>query len=223
MKPFYSHRVMMIIAVTGSIASGKSLFAGFLGRGAVVIDADRIGHEVIRKGGQAHDAVVAAFGPSILDAAGGIDRRILGTIVFNDPAERRRLEALVHPPLVAELARQVREAEKAGAPLVVVDAALIYELGLENEFDAVVAVSADRERQLEWLKARGLPEAEARRRIGAQLPANEKARRADFHVVNDDTIEALARTADRIRAALEGRAVTGPRSGTLFSRKEPGS
>lgn len=214
---------MMTVAVTGSIASGKSLFASFLGRGAPVVDADRIGHEVIRKGGVAHDAVVAAFGPRILDASGQIDRQLLGAIVFSDPAERRRLEAIVHPPLVAELVRRVREAEEAGAPFVVVDAALVYELGLDNEFDAVVSVSAAPERQMEWLKKRGLPEAEARKRIEAQIPGSEKARRADFHVVNDDTIESLAAEADRIRAALETRAGAGRRSGTLFNRKETGS
>jgi dephospho-CoA kinase len=214
---------MMTVAVTGSIASGKSLFASFLGRGAVVIDADRFGHEVIRKGGEAHEAVVAAFGPRILDVSGEIDRRLLGAIVFGDPAERRRLEAIVHPPLVAELVRRVREAGEAGAPLVVVDAALIYELGLEDEFDAVVTVSANPDRQMEWLKKRGLPESEAKKRIEAQIPGSEKARRADFHVANDDTIEALAAEADRIRTALETRAGAGPGSGTLFNRKETGS
>lgn len=190
---------MAVIGLTGSIASGKSLLAARLAeRGAVVIDADALGHALIEPGGAAFAPVVSAFGGDILAPGGGIDRGRLGERVFADPAERARLNALVHPHLVAALARRVADAEAKGAPLVVVDAALIYEIGIPEAFDAVVVVRTTPERQLAWLRRRGLSETAARQRIAAQMPPAEKARRARFVVDNDGPPEAMAAAADRL-------------------------
>lgn len=194
---------MHLLGLTGSIASGKSLLAARMAeRGAVVIDADRLGHEVIRPEGPAYAGVVREFGPGVVGADGQIDRPALGALVFADPARRARLNALVHPHLKAELGRRVAAEAAAGAALVVVDAALIFELGIADRFDAVVVVRAPEARQLEWLMRRGLDEGAARQRIAAQMPAEEKARRATYVVDNDGPAERLAQAADRVLAAV---------------------
>jgi dephospho-CoA kinase len=162
------------------------------------VDADAIGHRLIGKGGAAAGAVVKAFGPAILAPNGDVDRKALGRIVFSDPSERERLNAIVHPLLVDGLVRQVKAHRSAGAEVVVVDAALIFELGLEEAFDATIVVTSPPEAQLERLRARGLTEEEAMLRISAQLPSDEKVRRADFHVENPGTPDGLEREADRI-------------------------
>lgn len=196
---------MHLLGLTGSIASGKSLLAARMAElGAVVIDADSLGHEVIRTDGPAFAAVLSHFGPGILGEDGEIDRPTLGARVFAEPAERERLNGLVHPHLKAELGRRVAAAATAGAALVVVDAALIYELGIADRFDTVVVVQAPKARQLEWLMRRGLSEAAARQRIGAQMPAEEKAQRATYVVDNDGPPEKLAAEADRLVAAVAG-------------------
>jgi len=194
---------MLKVAVTGSIASGKSLFASLLeSRGAVVIDADLLGHELIRKTGSAYAPVLGTFGPDILGPDGEIDRKVLGRKVFADPAARERLNGLVHPALIAELARRIEGAERSGAQGAIVDAALVYELGLADAFDAVIVVTSPVERQIERLLGRGLDEAEARKRIAAQLDQGEKSRRGDFHVVNAGTRESLEAEAERVWNAI---------------------
>lgn len=205
---------MAVIGLTGSIASGKTLLATRLAElGAEVIDADALGHAVIEPGGPAFAPLVAAFGPDILGADGRIDRRRLGARVFADPTERRRLDALVHPHLLAELKRRVGEAEArvGAAGVVVVDAALIYEIGIPEAFDAVVVVRTSPERQLEWLMNRGLEEVAARQRIAAQMPPGEKVRRARFVVDNDGPPEALTEAAGRLMRQFAGLPVRATR------------
>lgn len=184
---------MLRIGLTGNIASGKSMVARRLEElGAVIIDADRIGHELIGPGGACRGAVVQAFGPGILGAGGGVDRGRLGRIVFSDPAELRRLNSLVHPPLVAAIRRRMAELESAGAAVVVLDAALLFEFGLAGEFRPVVVVTSPPAERVARLVERGLDPAEAARRVAAQGPDDDKVRRADRVLMNDRTPRELA-------------------------------
>lgn len=184
---------MLRIGLTGNIASGKSMVARRLDElGAVVIDADRIGHELIGPGGACRDAVVQAFGPGIVGEGGRIDRGRLGRIVFADPAELRRLNAIVHPPLIDAIRRRAAELESSGAAVVVLDAALLFEFGLADEFRPVVVVTAAPAERAARLAARGLDPAEAARRVAAQGSDGDKIARADRVLVNDRSPDELA-------------------------------
>jgi len=169
--------------LTGGIASGKSTVARILEElGAKVIDADRVGHELLRRSHPVHQQVVARFGQGILRPDGEIDRALLGSIVFADQEKLRELNALVHPSLIAradELAAEFR-AERTAA-VIVVDAAVIYEAGVEDRFAKILVAWCRPEQQIERLMAKtGLSREDALRRVASQIPAEEKRRRADY-------------------------------------------
>lgn len=195
---------MLSVGLTGNIASGKSLVAAQLEKlGAVVLDADRMGHELIGPGGAAVDAVRSAFGDTVAGPNQGIDRARLGPIVFGDAASRAVLDGILHPRLMADIRSQLaglaageaREDED-GAPsaprIVVVDAALIFELGMAAEFDRIVVVTTSDTQREERLVGQGLSRAEARARMASQWPEAEKVRRADLVIVNEGTPAALS-------------------------------
>jgi dephospho-CoA kinase len=176
-----------LIGLTGNIATGKSevgrILAGF---GARVIDADLVAHETMRPGGPAYDEVVDGFGPEILRSDGAIDRARLGAIVFHDPDALRRLEAAVHPAVIAEVDRRI---EQAGEPIVVVEAIKLIEAGMHRSYHCLWVVTAPRSLQISRLMAaRGLTRDEAILRVDAQPPQEEKAALADIVIVNDSDL-----------------------------------
>ena len=193
---------MLRVGLTGGIACGKSHVARALAAsGLAVVDLDAVAHAIIAPGGAAHDEVVAAFGPAVLSEDGAVDRKALGRIVFSSPADRARLEAIVHPRVRQEEARLLRELG-AGHAVVVAEAALLVEAGLHLRFDRLVVVHCPPETQIERLRARDLlPLADARARLAAQMDVDEK-RRFGHEVV--DTSGTLAETDARV-AALAGR------------------
>jgi dephospho-CoA kinase len=180
----------LLIGLTGNIATGKSLVGEMLaGLGARVIDADRVAHEVMRVGGPAFSAVVEAFGPTVLAADGTIDRTKLGDIVFRDEGALARLEAAVHPAVIAEVDRRIARATE---PVVVVEAIKLIEAGMHRGYDALWVVTAPRRLQIARLMAaRGLTEEEAMLRVDAQPPQEEKAALADRIFVNDGSPDQL--------------------------------
>ena len=188
----------IIIGLTGNIGTGKSTVLQMLAElGAEIIDADKLAHEVIAPGGPAYGAVVETFGQDIVKPDGQIDRGKLGDIVFRDPEALARLEALVHP---AVLARTQELIEQAEAPVVVVEAIKLLESGLARQLcDAVWVVTCRPEQQLARVMAqRGLTEAQARLRMEAQPPQEEKIAQADVVIDNSGTIE---ETRKQVRAA----------------------
>ena len=171
--------------LTGGVATGKTTVAGmFRHLGAVVIDADEIGHQAISAGQPAYGELLARFGRGILAADGEIDRRRLGALVFADPEKRAALDAIVHPRIlrrVEELASEYH-AQAPGA-VILVDAALIFEADIGGRLKKVIVTWCHPEQQLARLVARtGLPLAEAQLRIAAQIPIEVKLRRADFTI-----------------------------------------
>jgi dephospho-CoA kinase len=180
----------LLIGLTGNIATGKSLVGEMLaGLGASVINADRVAHEVMRAGGPAFSAVVEAFGPTVLAADGTIDRARLGDIVFRDADALARLEAAVHPAVIAEVDRRIARATE---PVVVVEAIKLIETGMHRRYDALWVVTAPRHLQISRLMTeRGLTEEEAVLRVGAQPPQEEKAALADTILVNDGSPDQL--------------------------------
>ncbi|MGO9271719.1 MAG: dephospho-CoA kinase [Terriglobia bacterium] len=186
--------------LTGGVASGKSTAARmFEALGARIIDADRIGHQCLLKSEPTYPEIVRAFGSAILDASGAIDRLRLGAMVFADAGKLRQLNAIVHPRIIArveELASRY-QAESPGT-VVVVDAALIFEAGIGGHFAKVAVAWCRPEQQVERLMAKtGLSRAEAEQRIAAQMPAEEKRRRAAYLI---DCSGSLDQTLAQVKA-----------------------
>jgi len=184
----------MLIGLTGGIASGKSLVAGFFEAcGVPVIDTDEIARQVVTPGHPAWHRLREAFGPDYFLPDGAVDRARLARLVFADPDARRRLEEITHPAIFAEVDRQVAALRRQTPQplLIVVAVPLLYEVGAENRFDAVVSVFADPAQQRERLmRTRGSTPAEADARLAAQLPAEEKRRRATYVIDNTLTPDA---------------------------------
>jgi dephospho-CoA kinase len=191
------------VGLTGNIASGKSTVAGWLTElGCRTLDLDALAHASMQPGEAGHDAVIAGFGREISRDDGTIDRSALGAIVFADAAARRRLEEILHPLVrqrEAELVASI--ASSHGAGIVVTEAALLYETGAADRYHRMVVVTAPEEVRRRRLEARGLSAAEAGRRMASQMPQEEKARKADYVLENDASLEEVQRKV-RILAGL---------------------
>jgi len=201
---------MLRVGLTGGLASGKSTVAGMFRRlGAFHIDADRIAHDLMAPGGRAFDPVVSRFGRGILGDEGSIDRKALAAVVFRDASSLAALNAIVHPMVREEIARAVavQEARPNPAPMALVDAALLVESGIHRDLDALVVTTCRPETQIARAAARGgMTEAEARARIAAQAPAEEKRSAADY-VVDTDT--SLSDTERQVRAVWDALVTEG--------------
>lgn len=195
---------MLLVGLTGGIGVGKSTVAAmFAARGAAVVDADRISRRLQEPGEPCHRAIVGAFGEGVLDAAGRIDRKRLGEIVFADPGRRRQLEAIMHPAIWAACDEEVRAAAARGKSVCLIEAALILETGARDRFDKVIVVTAPPAVQVERVAhARGLTRAEAERRLAAQWSTEDKARLADFVIDNGGDLDATEAQVARVYAAL---------------------
>ena len=177
---------MLIIGLTGGIASGKSTVSWMLRElGAPVVDADAIVHELQLPGTPVTAAIVAEFGAGVLRPDGSLDRAALGALVFTDPARRRALEAIVHPAVRTRMWDEVERYRRAGGPAVVLDIPLLLEGGLEGTVDQVWLVYVDRATQRARLIARdGMDAGQADLRIAAQMDLEEKRRRASVIIDN---------------------------------------
>lgn len=194
-------RPVLRVGLTGGIASGKTTVAALLAeRGAFILDADRIGHDLIAPGGAAHADVVARFGSTIVEPDGSISRARLGAIVFADDEARRALDAIVHPHILPEVNRRLAAYLETGSALVaVVDAALLVEAGMARAFDRLVVVRCVRETQIRRLVTRnGLTPREAERRIDTQAPLEAKLAAADYVIDTDGTMRQTREQVDRL-------------------------
>lgn len=188
---------MKRIAVTGGIAAGKTQVAELLRkRGWPVIDADAIGHELLREDRELVRRIEQCLGPGLLDEQGAVLRSRLAGIVFSDPGALEALNELVFPYLYRNLQLKVRSAP---GPAVFVDAALIFEWGVEDDFDEVWVVWARDELRVSRLMSRtGLTRDEACRRVASQLPQQEKIERADRRLENSGSPDQLERALDAV-------------------------
>jgi dephospho-CoA kinase len=198
---------MKIIGLTGGVGSGKSTVAEMLREmGAEVVDADQAAHAVYAPGTPGFDAVVREFGPEFVREDGAIDRQRLGALVFNDESALRRLNAIVHPLVREWMAARTAEAAERGAEIVIQDVPLLYENGLEGLFSSVVLVYAPEAVQLDRLiNSRGLPPDRARSMIAAQMPIEEKRRRAHHVIDNSGSREETRRQVEEVWAQMSGR------------------
>lgn len=193
---------MLTVGLTGGIGSGKSTVSSLLASyGAVVVDADLLAREVVAPGTPGLAAVVEAFGPGVLLPGGALDRPALGAIVFGDPAQLARLNAIVHP-LIAQLTAE-RFAAAAGAAVLVHDVALLVENGLAGSYDEVVVVVAGPEAQLDRLvRLRGLTVVDARARLAAQASDEQRLSVATRVLHNDGPPAALQAQVQTLWAEL---------------------
>jgi dephospho-CoA kinase len=194
------------IALTGGIATGKSYVATRLREtGVPVVDADVLAREAVLPGSPGLQAVVARFGPAVLAANGTLDRAALAEVVFRDERARRDLEAIIHPAVREGIERFFR-AQPSEVRLAVADIPLVYETGRASDFDAIIVAACPREVQIQRVMARdGASREQAERRVGAQLPIDEKARRADFVIDTGGSHEATDRSVERLIAALRAQ------------------
>ena len=195
---------MRRIALTGGIATGKShVRARFEELGVPTIDSDVLAHQAVAPGSAGLAAVVARFGPNVLDPQGQLDRKRMGEIVFSNPPARKTLEAIIHPEVQRETNAWFAGLDSRRHPFAIADIPLLYEVNRDRDFDAVIVVACDPRTQLQRVMARdGLSEAEAQRRIHAQLPIEDKIRRADFVIHTDGSVEDTNRQVDQLAGQL---------------------
>lgn len=208
---------MLLVGLTGNIASGKSIVAQLLSEhGATIIDADVLARRAVEVGTPAYDRIVARWGDAVLSPDGLLDRAALRRRVFEHTEELEELNSMVHPEVERLRRSLVEAARNRGDRMVVCDIPLLFEKHLTHLFDRIVLVDADRARRLERLvHDRELPETEAMSMIAAQMPAELKRARADFIIENDGTLAQLERRVDEIWAALSAEAAAEQNAGSL--------
>ncbi|HEY2031378.1 MAG TPA: dephospho-CoA kinase [Myxococcales bacterium] len=197
---------MRVFGLTGNIGAGKSTVGRLLAtHGIPVVDADQLAREVVRKGEPALREIAARFGEAVLQPDGSLDRKALAARVFQDPAERAALNAIVHPRIAEASALKMAALADAGYEVAVYEAALLVENGLAESFAGLIVVVAPEAEQLARLVLRdGMSESEARARLSAQLPSAEKVKRATYVLDNRGSLPELEAQVARLVPALKG-------------------
>ncbi len=201
---------MIVIGLTGGIGTGKSEVARiFQELGAVLINADQIGHQAYNPHSEIWQEVVKAFGEEILQPSGEIDRKKLGSIVFADPDQLTRLNQIMHPRMARMVARQVQELGEQGADVVVVEAALLFEAGWDSLVGEVWSTESPEDLVIKRLQSRsGLSQEEAKKRIDSQMSAEERKSRSQVVVDNSGDLVDLEKVVrsiwdQRVKAKVE--------------------
>ena len=197
---------MLTLGLTGGIATGKShVLADFAALGVPTIDADVLARDVVRPGTPALAELRTRFSDDIFTADGRLDRAALAARVFADPALRRDLEAIIHPPVHAAIQDWFAALEAAGThTAAMADIPLLYETGRQAEFDRVIVVACSVDHQIGRVVARdGISEEAARQRLGAQWATDKKTAQADYVIWTDGSFEETQQQVERICRALE--------------------
>ena len=192
------------VALTGGIATGKShVRAAFETLGVPTIDSDVLSRDAVAPGSRGLAAVVQRFGRDILTGDGRLDRQRLGQIVFADSGSRKELEAIIHPEVRRAMEAWFETLDPGTHDFAIADIPLLYEVGRDREFETVIVAACEPETQIRRVMSRdGLPEAEARQRLAAQLPIEEKVRRADYVIRTEGTFEETERQVREVWEAL---------------------
>ena len=201
-------QVMMVIGLTGGIGTGKSEVTRLLqALGAIVINADQVGHQAYKPDSESWRQVVVAFGEGILQPNGEIDRRKLGAIVFSNPEQLARLNQIMHPRMARIVAEELDSLRSQGVQVAVVEAALLFEAGWDSLVDEVWATDAPVETIIQRLRERnGMSAEEALRRIDSQMDRSERLARACVVVDNSGDVDALERTVNSLwESRVKGR------------------
>ena len=197
---------MLIVGLTGGIGCGKSTVAAqFAALGALTIDADQLARDVIERGSEGFDEVVAEFGDAIL-SQGDIDRSALGSLVFSSPDAREKLEKIIHPRVQAALAATI--ARLSPGEVLIYEIPLLVETGATDKFDFIITVESSMENRIARLKERGLTASDIERRIAAQATREAREAIADAVIVNDgDKYDLLRQVENLWESQLKPRSV----------------
>ena len=204
----------IIVGITGGIACGKTTVSERLAeKGAIPINADEIGHQLLKADSPVIGELVDVFGQGILEESGNVSRKKLGAIVFNDKSARERLNAILHPLIIQRSRSRARQLVLEDPSCVVLlDAPLLIEAGAYDSVDLIVVVTASPKIQLQRILERShvqnrpLTENEAHARIDSQMPISEKIKYADVVIENDGTLEELNEKVDQLWNQLRNRA-----------------
>jgi len=196
----------MIVGLTGGIATGKSLVAGELKRlGAHIIDADRVAREIVEPGKPAYNDIVKEFGPGIIQPDGTVDRKALGNIVFCDPVALDRLNSITHPRIRERIREEAGRLSADGDAIVVLDIALLIEMGVRYEVEKIIVVYCDDEQQVQRLMERdNLTRVEAQKRLSCQMDIKEKLKYADYVIDNSGPMDKTIEQARALYGELKG-------------------
>jgi len=196
---------MKVIGLTGGIGSGKSTVSQFLAElGAVILDADRVGHEALKPDTEVWREVVAAFGRQVLTPGGNIDRAKLGEIVFGKPESLSRLNQIMHPRMFDMVKAQLEGYRRQGVDVVVLEAPLLIEAGWTSLVDEVWVTVASEAAVLRRLQERiGLSQSESLARIRSQLSSEERTKHADVIINNDGNLDELRVKINELWKGLE--------------------
>jgi dephospho-CoA kinase len=199
---------MLKMGLTGGIASGKSAVAAMLREmGFLVLEADVVAHKLLEPGQEAHDEVLREFGASLGDANGRIDRAKLGALVFADPGQLAKLNGIIHPRVAEIVLKKFDEWRQDGVrDAGFVEAALLIEAGIAETLDGLVVAFCTPAQQMERLRARGMSETDARRRMAAQMPVAEKLKHATETIDCSGTLEETRAQVRALAARLRTRA-----------------
>lgn len=201
---------MLKMGLTGGIASGKSAVAAMLREmGFPVLEADIVAHKLLEPGQAAHDEVLQEFGADLADVQGKIDRSKLGAIVFGDPAKLGKLNRIIHPRVEEIVFRKFEEWRCSGVrDAGFVEAALLVEAGIAGKLDGLVVAFCRPEQQLERLRARGMSEIEAKRRMAAQMTVEQKLQHATERIDCSGTLQETRAQVRELAAKLRKRAAS---------------
>ncbi len=193
---------MIIVGLTGNLASGKSAAAKiFKKKGARIIDADKVAREVTQKSASLRRALAKTFGKDFMLKSGQLDRRKLAWHVFSHPRELKKLNTLVHPSAIIEAMKQI-EKLKAKKGVLILDVPLLFESKMDKIADYTVVVTASESNMLSRASRRGIPSQLARKILAAQWPVMRKAKMADFIIPNNGTIEQLEKNVERVKQEI---------------------
>lgn len=191
------------MGLTGGIATGKSYVRSrFENLGVPTIDSDLLAREAVAPGSVGLAAVAERFGRTVLQSDGSLDRDALAKVVFADPQSRKALETIVHPYVRRRTDEWFAGLDPRRHPYAIADIPLLYEVTRERDFDAVIVVACSPETQLRRLLGRGLSKSEARQRLAAQLPLDDKIARADHVIRTDGRFEETDRQIEALHARL---------------------
>lgn len=199
---------MLSIALTGSLCSGKTTVCTYLAKKYRIpyVSADHIVHTLQRSGTSCYRRIIKTFGRDVVRADGRLNRPALRALIFSDVQARKRLERIVHPAVIDKLRQAGRFYQKMRKPAVLMEIPLLFETGLEKEFDAVIVVDAPlRQLQNRVQKKFGVSRTEALRRIRAQIDPRLKRKRADYIIKNTKTLTIVKREADVVWQKIRKR------------------
>lgn len=182
------------MGITGGIGSGKtSLAEVFKILGAVVIDADKVGKEILENNKNVFKKIISEFGRDVIEKENKISKKKLASIAFNDREKLDKLNSIIHPPMIRLIKEEIsKEFKLKGRPMIVIDAALIYEAKMEDKFDYVINVCAGIKNRMERTALKNkISKKEVKQRINSQIPEEIKIKKSHYNVENNGTIEEL--------------------------------